>query len=222
MLYRFNSFELDQSQYRLSREQTTIHVKPKVFELLVYLVEHRDRVVRKEELLSTLWEGRFVSDGVLAEAVHEARRALGEDAEKAAFIKTVHGRGYQFVFRPVEVIAGQNESPGGEESAFHLHWTGGPTALRDGENFIGRDLACLIVLAGPRVSRQHARIVVSSTTAIVEDLGSKNGTVVNGVKIAAPTSLSDGDVVEVGGLPLTFRKLDSNLSTLTQAGISRS
>ena len=134
----------------------------------------------------------------------------------------MHGRGYQFVFRPVQVIADKNESPAGEETAFHLHWTGGPTALRVGENFIGRDLACLIVLAGPRVSRQHARIVVSPTTAIVEDLGSKNGTLVNGVKIAAPTSLSDGDVVEIGGLPLVFRRLDSNLSTLTQAGNSRS
>ena len=123
---------------------------------------------------------------------------------------------------PVQVIADKDQSPGGEESAFHLHWTGGPTALRDGENFIGRDLGCLVVLAGPRVSRQHARIVVSSTTAIVEDLGSKNGTLVNGVKIAAPTSLSDGDVVEIGGLPLIFRRLDSNLSTLTQAGSSRS
>jgi pSer/pThr/pTyr-binding forkhead associated (FHA) protein len=80
----------------------------------------------------------------------------------------------------------------------------------------------LIVLASPRVSRQHARIVVSSTTASVEDLGSKNGTVVNGVKIAAPTLLSDGDLVEIGGLPLTFRKLDSHLSTLTQVGTSSS
>jgi DNA-binding winged helix-turn-helix (wHTH) protein len=220
VLYKFDSFELDRSQYRLSREQTTIHVKPRVFELLVYLLEHRDRVVKKEELLSTLWEGRFVSEGVLAEAVHEARRALGEDAEQAAFIKTVHGRGYQFVFRPVQVIAGQNESAGVEGGSFCMHWTGGPTPLRDGENFIGRDPACLIVLIGLRVSRQHARIVVTSTTAIVEDLGSKNGTLVNGRKISAPVSLSEGDVIEIGGFPLTFRNLRSDLSTMTQGGSS--
>lgn len=218
MIYRFGSFELCRSQYRLSREQTTIPVKPRVLELLVYLIEHRDRVVSKEELLSQLWEGRFVSDGVLTEAVHEARHALGEDAAEAAFIKTVHGRGYQFLFRPVHLIATESESPGAERSSAYLLWTGGPTPLRDGENFIGRDPACVIVLDSLRVSRQHARVVVSSRGAIVEDLGSKNGTVLNGAKISAPTSLSEGDVIEIGGVALAFRCRLSDLSTVTQAG----
>ena len=87
MIYRFDSFELDRAQYRLSRAQTPIRVKPKVLEVLAYLVEHRERVVAKEELLSTIWEGRFVSDGVLAEAIHEARRALGEDADASVSIR---------------------------------------------------------------------------------------------------------------------------------------
>jgi DNA-binding winged helix-turn-helix (wHTH) protein len=222
VIYRFDSFELDGSQYRLSREQTAIRVKPKVLELLVYLIEHRERVVGKEELLSTIWEGRFVSEGVLAEAVHEARRALGGEAEKDAFIRTVHGRGYQFVSRLVQVLAPRIEPAGGEEVSFCLDWTGGRTTLRPGENFIGRDSACLIVLTGPEVSRRHACVDVSAGAAVIHDLGSKNGTVVNGATISAPTSLADGDTIEIGGVEFTFRERHGAASTMTSAGSASS
>jgi DNA-binding winged helix-turn-helix (wHTH) protein len=215
VIFRFDSFELDRSQYRLSREQTNVPTKPMVLELLAYLIEHRDRVVTREELFSELWKGRFVSDGVLTLTVHEARHALGEDAAKATFIKTLHGRGYQFIFRPVQVVAPVNADPAtGKPSAFLL-WAGFPTPLRDGENFIGRDPDSVIVLAGLRVSRQHARVVLSAREATVEDLGSKNGTLVNGVKISAATPLSDGDEIEIGGVVLTFRRRLSDPSTLT-------
>ena len=218
MLYRFSAFELDGSQYRLRREQTAIHVKPKVLELLVYLVERRDRVVGKEEILSTLWEGRFVTEGVLAEAIHEARRALGEDAGQGTFIRTVHGRGYQFVFQPVEVVASGDRKIDAGAASFWLEWSGGLVGLWQRENFIGRDDACLIVLAGGRVSRRHARIDVSPGAAVVHDLGSKNGTLVNGERIAAPRALRDGDRIEIGGVSLTVRERRSDASTLTSVG----
>jgi DNA-binding winged helix-turn-helix (wHTH) protein len=221
VIYRFDSFELNGPQYRLSRGQEAIHVKPSVLELLVYLIEHRERVVSKAELVSTLWQGRFVSDGVLSETVYEARRALGEDAANARFIKTLHARGYQFHFRPVQILASEPGSPDPEGRLAYLLWPGGPTPLRLGENFIGRDPASAIVIPSRRVSRQHARIVVSGAeTATLEDLASKNGTVLNGREITARTPLSAGDVIEIGGVALTFQGwLD--ISTLTQAGDSR-
>ena len=218
MLYRFGAFEIDGSQYRLTREQTAIHVKPKVLELLVYLVERRDRVVGKEEMLSTLWQGRFVSEGVLAEVIHEARRAFGEEAGQGTFIRTVHGRGYQFVFQPVEVVASVDRKIDDAAVSFWLDWSGGLTALWPGENFIGRDAACLIVLVGGRVSRRHARVDVSPDAAVVHDLGSKNGTAVNGARISAPRTLCDGDVIEIGGVSLTLRERHGNASTMTSVG----
>ena len=218
MLYRFNAFELDASQYRLTRELPVIHVKPKVLELLVYLVERRDRVVAKEELLSTLWEGRFVSEGVLAEAIHEARRAFGEDAGRDAFIRTVHGRGYQFVCQPVEIVTSGHPKIEAGAASLWLDWSGGLTALWQGENFIGRDASCLIVLVGSRVSRRHARVDVSATAAVLHDLGSKNGTAVNGERVSSPRPLHDGDVIEIGGTSLTVRERRSDASTLTSAG----
>src|SRR5262249_47858292 len=66
---------------------------PKVFDLLVYLVRHRERMVGKDELLDVLWEGRAVSDSVMARAIHGARRLVGDPA----VIKTFYGRGYRFV-----------------------------------------------------------------------------------------------------------------------------
>jgi DNA-binding winged helix-turn-helix (wHTH) protein len=63
MIYRFGSFELDRSQYRLSRERTVIPIKPRVVELLAFLMEQRERVVGKEELLAEIWEGRRAHGG---------------------------------------------------------------------------------------------------------------------------------------------------------------
>jgi DNA-binding winged helix-turn-helix (wHTH) protein len=220
LIYRFDSFELDKSQYRLSRGRETVHVKPSVLELLALLVEHRDRVVSKAELVSTIWQGRFVSDNVLSATIYEARHALGEDAANSRFIKTVHARGYQFHFRPVEAVEGGVEPVALDSARAFVQWPGGRVALKDGENAIGRDSACAIVLQGREVSRRHARILVSGPAVTLEDLGSKNGTKLNGVKIAAPTQLEAGDVIEIGDVALGFHAL-LDLSTVTHVGFAQ-
>jgi pimeloyl-ACP methyl ester carboxylesterase len=74
-----------------------------VFEVLAYLVAHRDRVVPKEELLDAVWGDRFVSESALTTRIKAARRAVGDDGSAQRVIRTVHGRGYQFV-APVEVL----------------------------------------------------------------------------------------------------------------------
>ncbi len=80
-------------------------VEPLVFDLLVYLIEHKDRVVSREELLDTLWKGKVVTDAALGARLKDARKTVGDSGSKQNVIKTVHGRGYQFVadveaFRP--------------------------------------------------------------------------------------------------------------------------
>ena len=101
MRYRFEACELDTTVYRLTVAGRTQSVEPQVFDLLAYLVAHRDRVVSKEELLDNIWGNRFVSESTLTSRVKSARRAIGDDGRAQRCIRTVQGRGYQFV-APVE------------------------------------------------------------------------------------------------------------------------
>jgi DNA-binding winged helix-turn-helix (wHTH) protein/tetratricopeptide (TPR) repeat protein len=100
--YRFGDFELRPAQYRLLRSGEEVTAEPRVLEVLTYLIAHRDRVVSKEELLRELWQGRYVGESALTRCVYEVRSALGEDSQAPRFIKTVHGRGYQFTGDVVE------------------------------------------------------------------------------------------------------------------------
>ena len=78
------------------------HVEPQVFDVLVYLIRHRDRVVTKAELLDNVWGDRFVSESALASRLKSARRGVGDDGASQRVIRTVFGRGYQFVAPVVE------------------------------------------------------------------------------------------------------------------------
>ncbi len=93
----FGEYELDERLYELRRRGAIVKIEPKVFDVLAYLVRHRDRVVPKEELLGKLWPDEFVSDSVLPRCVTAARKAVGDDANRQRVIQTVHGRGYRFV-----------------------------------------------------------------------------------------------------------------------------
>lgn len=84
---------------------------------------------------------------------------------------------------------------------------GAVTDLPDGATLLGRDPSAAVRLAHDGlVSRLHARVIVNGPTATVEDLGSRNGTVVNGARIAGPTPLKDGDTVRVGGTTIAYRR----------------
>lgn len=93
---------LDLSDQSAQLDGRPIELGPKVFALLRALMEAPQRVVTKEELFDSVWDGRFVSEAVLTTTMKELRKALGDDAREPAFIATVHGRGYRFL-KPVEV-----------------------------------------------------------------------------------------------------------------------
>jgi DNA-binding winged helix-turn-helix (wHTH) protein len=93
----FADCELDRELYQLRRRGRVVKLEPKVFDVLVHLLEHRDRVVTKAELLDALWPGEALSESVLPRAIAAARRAVGDTRAKARVIETVHGRGYRFV-----------------------------------------------------------------------------------------------------------------------------
>ena len=108
MIYRFGDCELDDRRYELRRGGVPCHLEPQVFEVLAYLVRNRDRVVPRTELLDAVWKHRFVTDSALASRVKAARRAVGDSGRAQAVIRTVHGRGFQFlapVEEPPEAVA---------------------------------------------------------------------------------------------------------------------
>jgi predicted ATPase/DNA-binding winged helix-turn-helix (wHTH) protein len=104
--YRFGAFELDVDTYELRRHGEPVPVEPQVFDVVAHLIAHRDRVVRKEELLDEVWGDRFVSESALTTRLKSARKALDDDGRAQAVIRTVHGRGYQFVADVVEAVEG--------------------------------------------------------------------------------------------------------------------
>lgn len=104
MRYRFDEVELDTAAYELRVDGTRVPVEPQVFEVLAYLLEHRDRVVPRTEILDAVWGDRFVSDSALASRIAAARAAIGDDGTAQRYIRTVHGRGVQVV-ADVEVVA---------------------------------------------------------------------------------------------------------------------
>ncbi|WP_309111174.1 alpha/beta fold hydrolase [Saccharothrix sp.] len=101
-MYRFGDCLVDPRRFELRRGGDRVHLEPQVFTLLVHLIEHRDRVVAKTELLDAVWGDRFVSDSALTSRVKSLRRAVGDDGNSQRVVATVHGVGYRFVAEVAE------------------------------------------------------------------------------------------------------------------------
>jgi TolB-like protein len=97
MIYRFAAFELDTSRAELRRDGVAVPVEPQVYALLLLLLEHRDRLVSREELIEKIWEGRVISDAAVASRIKSARQAVADDGESQHVIRTLRGRGVRFV-----------------------------------------------------------------------------------------------------------------------------
>lgn len=96
-MFRFEHYELSTEAFQLLDEGVPVPIEPQVFDVLAYLITHRDRVVSKEELLDEIWGDRFVSESALTTRIKMARRAIGDDGRMQRLIRNSHGRGYQFV-----------------------------------------------------------------------------------------------------------------------------
>ena len=97
MQYRFAEFEIDLSQHELRRLGESVHIEPQVFDLIVHLVRNHDRIVSKDELIETIWNGRIISEAALSSRINGARRALGDNGTDQVFIRTLHKRGFRFM-----------------------------------------------------------------------------------------------------------------------------
>ncbi len=110
MKYQVGEFTIDTARYRISAGDIAVPVEPKVFDLLVHLIRHRDRVLTRDELFKDVWDGREVSDATLSNHVKSARKVLGDNGDLQQTILTVRSRGYQFI-APVREISDEAGRP---------------------------------------------------------------------------------------------------------------
>jgi TolB-like protein len=109
MIYVFDDFELDLDRAELRQEGEVRPVEPQVFALIALLIDHRDRLVTREEILETIWKRRIVSDSALTSRIKSARRVLGDDGQSQRYIKTVHGKGLRFI-ADVDILTGGEQA----------------------------------------------------------------------------------------------------------------
>ena len=211
----FGGITFDADTRQLLRGEAEVHLSPKAFELLKVLVDNRPRALSKSELHKHLWPATFVSEANLASLIAEVREALEDPARHSRFIRTAHRFGYAFCGE--ETPAGDAAPPIELASFCWLLKDGRRLPLRPGENILGREDDG-IRIDSATVSRRHARISISGGEALLEDLGSKNGTFVRGERVLVPVRLNDGDEVRTGSVVFRFRMTGPKGATATWSG----
>jgi len=113
-VYRFDEFLVDPKTWKLSRDGREVHLEPVVLKLLIYLIENRERLVTRHELMDTVWGDTVISESALTKAVARLRKALGDDSATHRYLETVRSRGYRFVavVEEIESPNQHNHSPG--------------------------------------------------------------------------------------------------------------
>ncbi len=217
--FRFGQFELELGNRTLRRGGTIVNVEPKVLDFLTHLLVHRDRLVTHDELRSHLWPGIVVAQASIGRLAKETRKLVGDTGEQQHTISTRRGYGYQFV-APVEELSGplrdrsaQAPPDDGRDAnttvvessdgalALSVHWLWPRDFVvrlnHDRVLVIGRVEGCDLVLGGQSLSRRHARLVPDGPVWLIEDLDSRNGSLINGVRVRR-AALTPHDVLRFG------------------------
>ncbi len=204
----FADYVLNVEARQLTRGGIVAPLEPKMYALLEVLIQRRPAVVTNVELDELLWPQVYVARTSLTRLVSELRSVLGDSPRDSQIIRTVYKTGYAFA---ATVTSDSARRP---LTAASLIWKDRPLPLIDGENIAGRGVECALVIDATTVSRRHARIIMSSGIATIEDLGSTNGTHINDVRISSPTRLKDCDDVALGNAVLKFRTSDPSALTV--------
>jgi DNA-binding winged helix-turn-helix (wHTH) protein len=211
----FRDLSFDASTRQVSRAGREIKLTRKAFDLLTLLIDRRPEAVSKDDIHSRLWPDTFVSEITLHSLISEIRRGIADDSADPQFIRTVHGYGYAFICPAAQPQQSVEAAARPRVRGWLIRDTE-RLQLFDGENLFGRGDPEVIELPSTTVSRRHARITVDAD-AVLEDLGSKNGTFVGERPVITPTRLNDGDRLRFGSLLLTFRMARSADATRTES-----
>ena len=142
--------------------------------------------------------------------------AIGDTPQASRFIRTVPRCGYGFHGDAHDAERPHRSRPTALTQALASSRSTANGASLTVRNLIGRDCDCAVSIDSPGVSRRHARIVVSSGAATIEDLGSKNGTYVNDQLVTEATTLDDGSQMRIGPVTMVYRRMGALPSTVTQ------
>ena len=212
MRLAFGGFLIDFDQRRLQLDGQEVRLTPKAFELLKLLVENRPKALSKQEIFDRLWPGTFVTENNLATLVADLRASLGDQAGEPRYIRTVYAFGYAFV-GDVRPASGATAPPAA--ARWLLLFNGREVPLRDGENILGRTGEGIVAIDAPSISRQHARLTIADGRAVIEDLGSKNGTWVGSVEVTGPTPVRNGDEIRLGSAVVMIHASENAMTTET-------
>jgi len=213
MVQAFGECVFDRERRELARRGTIVHCGPKLLALLEVLLDAAPRAVTKAEIHKAIWPGTFVTDATLTSLVAELRTAIGDDAKTPRLVRTIHAYGYAFIGDVSDPRAQRTPSSG--PGLFRIIVGERDIALAPGENFIGRAPEATVFVDDSGVSRHHARITVDAQGATLEDLQSKNGTILDGEAVRQPTLLANGSLIIVGATALRFRILTASTTTET-------
>jgi DNA-binding winged helix-turn-helix (wHTH) protein len=205
MRVTFGDFTIDTDERRVMRRGEEAHVSPKALAFLELILDRRPAAVSREEIYECLWPKTFVSESNLASIAAEVRQALGDDARKPRYLRTVFGFGYAFI--------GEEGHESASRAKARLVTSSGELPLIEGATTLGRDTPILSL--DDAVSREHARVLVTGDRVTIEDLGSKNGTYVGGKRIAHSVDLADGDEITIGRTHIILRTKSDPGSTVT-------
>ena len=154
MQYLFEDYVLDIERHELRKRDVVLSVEPQVFDLLAFLIRHRERVVSRDELLANVWEGRNISDFDLHVPVNAARAAIHDSGEDQRLIRTVPRRGYRFVGSAHEQVASTKDVAGGA-----INEAAGALSGRDGSGLMLAESSNseLAPVASPRFRVRRSR-----------------------------------------------------------------
>ncbi|MPY89518.1 MAG: FHA domain-containing protein [Luteitalea sp.] len=204
MRYIFGDCVVDTETRQARRAGEAVQLSPKGFDLLVMLIDAGPRAVRKLDLIRQIWPDANVTESSLSTLIAEIRRALGDPADDPRYIRTLHRYGYACIAQVTKAPSALATRAVPAAPSFRLAWDGGVAYLGPGAHVIGRAENLAVCLDHQGVSRRHARVTVAGGVASLEDVGSRNGTYVNGARVTCVVQLRDGDRIRVGAVELAF------------------
>ena len=197
------AFVFDAKRRQLIGAGGAVELPTKEFELLSLLTSRRPGAVSKDEIHEALWPRTIVTEASLTSLVKELRTKLGQTGRRGP-IRTIHGFGYALA------VEG---APAPRASLPRLVRGTNEIVVVSSELVLGREPGLPGSIDDVSVSRQHAHLRRDGTAVILTDLGSKNGTFVDGVRVSGPVSLVDGDEVRLGLVTFVFRSAAEGGST---------
>jgi DNA-binding winged helix-turn-helix (wHTH) protein len=214
MRIRFEDCVFDSDTREVLKGERAVSLSPKAFHLLEILLRERPKAVDKHQIHKELWPGIFVTEANLPNLVAELRAEIGDDPKRSRIIRTVRSFGYAFSARTTTAapaVADEAEGP-----VYRLIWGDREISLSPGENLIGRAVGSVLWVDDTAVSRRHARVVIDDSGAVLEDLGSKNGTLIRGRRVSGRRKLADKVPIQIGPAHLIFRVFRRTGSTASK------